>query len=245
MWLGLLVIELTSGLSRPLEWLTYAIWGVFILDFMVEILIAPDRTRYLRTHWLTVISLVLPAARVLRVTRLVRVVSAARASRSLGLLRVLTAINRGIGALGRTLARRGLGYVLAITALVALAGAAGMLAFEGPEALAASGQGEAAMRGDGLSDYPEAIWWTLMILVTIGSDYWPVTAEGRILTLLLSLYGFAVFGYITASIASHFLGQDRPGAAGRHPVQGTDAEIRGLREEVRALREELRTTRAG
>lgn len=33
-----------------------------------------------------------------------------------------------------------------------------------------------------------------MLLTTMGSEYWPQTAEGRILCLLLSVYAFAVFG---------------------------------------------------
>ena len=47
-----------------------------------------------------------------------------------------------------------------------------------------------------------------MLLTSIGSEYWPRTAEGRLLCFLLSLYGLGVFGYITASFASFFLGRD-------------------------------------
>ena len=41
-----------------------------------------------------------------------------------------------------------------------------------------------------------------------GSEYWPKTVEGRILGWLLAVYAFAVFGYITASFASFFVGRD-------------------------------------
>ena len=232
-WLGLLVVELTSGLSASLEALTYAIWGVFIVDFVVEVTIAPDRWRYLRGNWLSAVSLLIPAVRVLRVTRLARLSSIGRATRSLSLLRIVTSINRGMGALGATLARRGLGYVLALSAIVALVGAAGMLFFEGTSASPATEPDQGGFR-----DYPDALWWTVMVLVTIGSDVWPTTAEGRILTLLLAIYGFAVFGFITAAIASHFVGQDRPSA---RPTDGLDPTIEPVRlvEEVAALRREL------
>jgi voltage-gated potassium channel len=60
----------------------------------------------------------------------------------------------------------------------------------------------------GFASYGDALWWTAMLLTTIGTDYWPHTAEGRILCLMLSVYAFAVWGYITASLASFFLGQD-------------------------------------
>ena len=47
-----------------------------------------------------------------------------------------------------------------------------------------------------------------MIMTTMGSDYWPRTAEGRILCFLLSLSSIGTFGYITASLASLFIGRD-------------------------------------
>ena len=43
------------------------------------------------------------------------------------------------------------------------------------------------------------------VLTTMGADYFPRTGEGRVLGLLLAIYGFAVFGYVTASIASLFV----------------------------------------
>lgn len=236
-WLGLLIAELTIGLAPPLELAVYVIWALFIADFALEIVIAPSRTAYLRRNWLTAISLIVPAFRVLRLARVVRLARAGRAARSLNLVRVVGSVNRGIGALGRTLARRGAGYVAAITVVVALGGAAGMWAFESPEALAETGRAAAAPPGAGLDSYPTALWWTLMILVTMGTDYWPLTTEGRILTFLLSLYGFGVFGYITATVASHFVGQDR--AVERTGEAEREAGTTALLEEMRALRSEL------
>jgi trehalose 6-phosphate synthase/phosphatase len=68
---------------------------------------------------------------------LVRVVRAARAGRVLAgatrgarLVRVVASVNRGMKALGRSFARRGLGYLVALTLLVTVGGAAGMYAFE-------------------------------------------------------------------------------------------------------------------
>ena len=66
-----------------------------------------------------------------------------------------------------------------------------------------------------------------------GSDYWPLTSEGRILALLLSIYGLAVFGYITASFASFFVGRD---AAAPHASVAGTADIQRMVEEVRELR---------
>ena len=63
--------------------------------------------------------------------------------------------------------------------------------------------------GPGFADYGTALWWTAMLLTTMGSDYWPQTPEGRLLCLLLAVYAFAVFGYVTAAIAAYFIGKDQ------------------------------------
>jgi len=40
-WLGLLIAEVIWGLSPFLEWLGLAIWGTFILDFLLKFFLAP------------------------------------------------------------------------------------------------------------------------------------------------------------------------------------------------------------
>ena len=130
----------------------------------------------------------------------------------------------------------------AITTLVTFGGVAGMYAFENPQALVDANYLDAAHAADGagIASYGEAVWWTAMIMVTMGSDYWPQTVEGRILGWLLALYAFAIFGYITATIASYFVGRDTAVAQGddgtaRNEVAALRADILALRTEVTTL----------
>lgn len=205
-WIALLVAELVGGgLPSALDAAVWVIWGIFILDFAVEFAIAPVKTRYLRTHWLTVVSLVLPALRILRLAAALRALRAARVVRSVGLLRVLTSMNRGLSSLRATAARRGIGYVLAATALVIVVGAAGMAYFESPASLLAEQTDPSA---EPLTDYGDALWWTAYAMST-GATSQPATGEGRLLGWLLSLYGLGVFGYLTATLASHFVGREQ------------------------------------
>lgn len=226
-WLVLLVIELTQGLSALLEVVGTIIWGIFILEFLVKFVLAPHKLDYLKQNWLTVVALVLPALRVFRVFLVVRWLSATRAVRSLQLVRIVTSTNRGMRTLGASMSRRGLGYVIAITGVVLVIGAAGMYAFENSAP-------------EGLNSYGEALWWTAMILITLGSGYWPQTPEGRVLCLLLGVYGFTIFGYVTASLASFFIERDAESkesqVAGAQSIEALHAEIVALRAEVRALR---------
>lgn len=224
-WLVLLVVELTRGLTPFLERVGTAIWIVFVADFALRLVVAPRKGRYLRRNWLTAVSLVLPALRVVRVFAVARVLRAARAARGLRFVKVIGSLNRGMRALDRALRRRGFGYVVALTAVVALVGAAGMYAFERDAP------------GGGLAGYPEALWWTSMLLTTLGSEYWPRTSEGRLLALLLSVYAVSIFGYLAATLASYFIDRDAEDRGGA--VAGQDA-VEALRAEVAALRDELR-----
>ena len=223
LWLVLVLVELVWGAAEMLEVFGTAIWIVFILEFSLRVAVAPDKLGFVRNNWLTLISLIIPAFRILRAFRVVRL---ARAARGMRLVRVIGTANRGMKALRSSMRRRGLGYVLALSVLVTVLGAGGMLAFE-----------PADESGGGFTGYIDALWWTAMLLTSIGSDYWPRSPEGRMLCFLLSLYGLAVFGYITASFASFFIGRDAEAADAELP--GT-ADLAQIRAELQALRADLR-----
>ncbi|HET6568937.1 MAG TPA: potassium channel family protein [Rhodothermales bacterium] len=227
-WLVLLVAEFIWGLSPLLQLTVQVIWVIFVLDFLIRFVIAPGKVRYLKRNWLTALSLFLPALRVLRVVRVVRVFRIARAARGLRLVKIVGSLNRGMRALGASMRRRGATYVIALTLVVWSVGAAGMYAFESNPA-----------GGEGLRSYGEALWWTGMLLTTIGSEFWPKTPEGRILCLLLSLFSIGILGYITATLATFFIGRDAEdeGAevAGQKSIDALRREVEGLNATVRRL----------
>lgn len=220
-WLVLLVVELLWGLSRFLEGVGLVIWGIFVLEFGVRLLVAPAKGSFMRSNWLTALSLLTPALRLLRVFRLAGALRMARLARGTRLMKLVGGANRAIRTLRRVMGRRQLGFALSLTGVVMLLGAAGMLAFE-----------QGATEG-GLQDFGDALWFTAMMLTTLGSEYWPATPEGRVLAFLLAFYSVAIFGYLTASLASLFIGID---------AEDQSAEIAGSRE-IEALRLELEAVR--
>lgn len=223
-WLALIVLDLTVGSSRLASVFTTIIWIIFIAEFAVRWLIAPDKRAFLTHNWLTLIALIVPAL------RLFRALAIFRAARGLRLLRIVSSANRSMRALQSTLRRRQFGYVTLMTSLVIALGSAGMLSFE-----------PAGEVSGGFESYWDALWWTGMLLTTIGSQFWPVTTEGRVLAFLLSLYGLAVLGYLTATFASFFIGRDAEEDAG--PVAGS-VELKELKAEVAALRRAIESANA-
>ena len=215
-WLLLFLIELLYGATPLTETLGAAIWISFLLEFAVRFSVAPRKIHFIRRNWVTILSLALPALRVFRIARIVRLLRAGRAVRALRLARLVTSFSRGMRALGSTMQSRGFPYVMVLTSIVLLLGAAGMFTFER----------EAGNRA-AFATYAAALWWTAMLLTTMGSEFWPRSPEGRLICLLLSLYAFAVFGYITATLASYFIGSD---------AEQERARSRRIEEELTAIR---------
>lgn len=202
-WVGLIIGDLMGKLSPPLQTLEYSIWALFGIDFLAKFLAAPRKLQFIAHHWITLLSLILPAFRMLRIFQ------AARALQTVSLLRILTSTNRGMQAIAKAMGKRGLGYIVAATVIVLFMGAAGMYGFENPDELRQSGFGAIANAGGGIKSYSDGLWWTAMLMTTIGSQYWPVTQGGRVLCFILSLYSLGVFGYITAALASFFVEKDK------------------------------------
>lgn len=223
--LVILIVEFSMDLSA--EWesrLNVANWFIYIvftLTFFVQLVLAPDKRGYLRRNWIAALSVLLPAFRVFRALR------AVRALRGMRLVRVLTATNRGTRSLSRMLRGHQFGRVMGLTAAVVLVGAAALVYFEGGGA------------------YGEALWWSMSLVTTVGSDFQPETLEGRVVTLLLIVWGLGVFGYITGAVASYFVGRDAEAGAGEGGGEGTTAEeLRRLRAELAELKAILTRTGA-
>ncbi len=219
-WLVLLVIELVWMRNKILEYVGYSIWGIFIIDFLIKVSLAPEKRKFLKKNWLTIISLFIPALRVFRVLRFVRLL---RGLRGIRIVRIISSLNRSTRSLGKTMQRRAFGYVLLTTLIITFAGAAGMYAFENET--------------PGFTNYWLAHWWTATRVITAGNEFNPVTPEGRGLGFLIAVFGFSIFGYFTATFATYFIGRD---AEEKDAPMAGSKEIEELKTEIIALRSMLK-----
>ncbi len=218
-WLVLLVIELIWGLNKPLEYSSLTIWVIFIIDFFIKFILAPLKVDFFKKNWLTAISLIIPALRVFRIFRFVRLL---RGLRGIRIVRIVSSLNRSMKSLGATMKRRAFGYVFMITLIVTFAGAAGMYALENPNA--------------GFDSYGMALWWTAMRVITAGNEFNPSTPEGRGLAFLIAIFGYSIFGYVTATFATFFIGRDAEEKD--TPVAGAK-DVAELKHEIIALRKSI------
>jgi voltage-gated potassium channel len=189
-WLILLLLELAGRGSPAFTAASDVIWIFFILEFLAELLISPDKALFLRQNWLPLVSLFIPALRLVRGLGVVRAIPV----RHFQLVQVFTRVNRNVTLFLKSLRSRGIVAVLVVTAIVIIAASHAIYAFE---------------RGPELPDYGSALWWSAMMMTTMGSGFWPKTPEGRVLAFFIAVYAFSFFGYFTASVASFFLGKEK------------------------------------
>lgn len=50
LWLILIIIDLVYGLSPTLQALSFFIWGIFIVDFFIELEVSPNKKDYLKEN---------------------------------------------------------------------------------------------------------------------------------------------------------------------------------------------------
>jgi voltage-gated potassium channel len=190
--LPLLLIPEFFDLSRDVktgliagEWV---IWSAFALELGVKTYLSPSRKQYLVSHWYDVVIVVVPFLRPLRIVRSLRLLRASRAMRLMSYGVRLTHHARAM------VVSHGLHYATIIGAMLFFALAGLALLFERDAA------------GANIHTYGEAVWWGIATITTVGyGDRFPVTTEGRAVSVFLMLLGISLFSLITASIAAMFV----------------------------------------
>jgi voltage-gated potassium channel len=209
---GVLRPDLPHPLLVTLRVVTVVAWPVFLGDYLLRLVLADQRWRFVRQNWVDGLAVVLPLLRPLRVVSLVRVA------------RVLDR------RLTSTLHGRVAAYVTLTASLVVFM--ASLAVFD-----AERGAPDASITG-----YGDAVWWALTTITTVGyGDEYPVTEEGRLVAVLLMVGGIALLGVVTAAVASWFVGRVAEAAQAQDDADDAAllVEVRALADEVRRLRAEL------
>ncbi|MGW7369858.1 potassium channel family protein, partial [Streptomyces sp. NPDC054841] len=150
-------------------------WLGFAADYVVRLRLSGQRLhRFLRTHWLDTLVLVLPLLRPLR------------------LLKVYTAVQRRRRDQPRlSLHVRVIAYA-GVTAV--LLGYSGALTVYHQEHLAP---------GATIRTFGDSLWWASETLTTVGyGDVTPVTRLGRLIAVGMMICGLALLGAVTGSFSS-------------------------------------------
>jgi voltage-gated potassium channel len=146
---------------------------------MVRLVITPDRRGYLKRRWAEPMTVVAPPF---------------QSWRFVGIEKMCLLIHEGALRVEAILKHHSLFRVLIAAAGTLMLGAWLVLLFE-----------ENAS-GSNIHSYPQALWWAIVTVTTVGyGDRYPITEGGRVVAVVLMLIGIGLIGVLTATVASVFI----------------------------------------
>lgn len=181
LFLGVLILPALRTLSPTektvLDVMDWAIWAIFIMDYLIRIFLAKHRWKYIRTHPIQFLIVALPFFQPLRLLRLLPL-SAYFISRTRGKFenRIFTFVAFATVSVG-------------IPAFIAM--------FEV----------EHKAKGATIRSLGDSLWWLFSTLTSVGyGDRYPVTTTGRVIAVFVMVTGVSLVGLLTAAVASIFIG---------------------------------------
>ena len=196
-WLCILIAELVYTGNKWLHNIGTILWAVFILYFLMRLMIVGSRRAFLKKNWLFAAAVLVSVARFFPILQSFPITRLVTATFGMQVIWIFASADQGMRSIRRILGSRGVGYILAFTSVVMVAGAAGILHFE-----------QVSDAPERIQTFPRALWWTTMQMTNIGSAYSMKSQGGRAICLLISVYAAAMFGYLTALFASFFIDRE-------------------------------------
>jgi voltage-gated potassium channel len=218
-FLAVLILPLahpvSTAVARTLDAANLSIWAAFAANYLFLLWLSLDRRRYLRTHILDLLVVVLPFMRPFRLLRLIAIV--ATTTRRAG---------------GRVVQRV---TVFTVCMAVLIAAVSAVVVYDA----------EKDAPGGNISTLGDGLWWALSTVTTVGyGDKYPVTPTGRLMALLLMVTGIALVGTLTAAVAAWFVHVVRSSSQqATAPLLAAEVDlseqISDMSESLAALRAEL------
>lgn len=217
--------DLTPQQRNNILLIDLAVVLVFLADWLVALIRAPNRRRYVRRAWWEILGMVplyVSSAGVLRLLRLLRI------------FRVLRAISRVHYLIERTrlVARDSNLLPLAVASTSITVVGATLVWFveqDAPES--------------GMRHLSEALWWAVVTVTTVGyGDVTPVTTIGRGVAIVLMVTGIGTIGLLASQVSSALITRGRIEEAHEEPEESEDADLASQLALLATLHDEYKLT---
>jgi voltage-gated potassium channel len=188
-----IVFKLPKEISDVLQTLDTLVCVLLLTDFVIRFYKAESKLAFLKWGWIDLVASI-PNLPLLRVGRLVRILRVIR------LLRAIRATHKITSLLLKNKLQTGVASVILTSFLLIIFCSIGILICEQQDP-------DANIKTAG-----DAIWWSVTTITTVGyGDKYPVTAEGRIVAMILMISGIGLFGIVSGLAAAFFVGTKQGG----------------------------------
>jgi voltage-gated potassium channel len=199
-----------ESVAIVLNWVT---WIAFAVELVVMLAVVPDRRAWLRANPLSPVIVfltppVLPAG--LQSLRVLRLLRLVRLMR-------LAQLSREVFSL------QGLRYAMLLAVLTVIGGGALFDAFE--------------KKSQHLDTW-DGIYWAVTTMTTLGSDIYPTTTGGEIVSTVILIVGIGFVALLTGAVAQRFLGPEIAEVEAELESEQLTAEALAMRE-LRNIREQM------
>ena len=182
-WLVVAIIVGTTNANRDasivLVGTLFALWAIALVEYLVRLVVSPDRGGYLKRRWVEPATVLLPIF---------------QGCHFIGIEKVCLLVAEGALRVEVVLRHHSLFRVLIAAAGTLFLGSWLVLLFEEHQA------------GTNIHNYGDGLWWAIVTVTTVGyGDRFPVSAGGRIIAVVLMLVGIGLIGVLTATVASVFI----------------------------------------
>ncbi len=182
-WLVLAIVVLSTDVNGSASTVAVAslfvLWVIMLVEYLVRLVVTPDRRGYLKRRWVEPATVVVPPF---------------QSWHMVGIEKMSLLVREGELRVESILRHHSLFRVLIAAVGTLFLGAWLVLLFE-----------ERA-KGTNIHDYPDALWWAIVTVTTVGyGDRFPITEGGRVVAVILMLVGIGLIGVLTATVASVFI----------------------------------------
>jgi voltage-gated potassium channel len=202
-----------EDIAYAANWL---IWVVFAAELTFILVVAPRKGAALRAHWLDAVIVVVTAPAFGAFLSSLRLLRLARLLRLLRLGAILTRLLQRERTVTSGTAFR---FASLLTLLV----------------IVIAGAAQSLVANDDFHTTWDGIWWAIETVTTVGyGDAYPTSVQGRIVAMVVMLFGIGFLSVLTAAIASRFVKTERGGE-----TEDILAALRRLEAEVAELKQQL------
>jgi voltage-gated potassium channel len=177
--LAIISVSMIWADNESLYFIDRIVWLIFLIDVSVRFSKSKGKWEYIKTHPLDFVAII-PFDAIFQLARI------ARLFRAIRLIAIGAHFLKPVFDIIKT---NGLHKVITCTTILIFVSAIPIKTIE-----------------PSMESYADALWWSIVTATTVGyGDISPETNIGRVIALILMIFGIGLIGMITGSIATYFL----------------------------------------